>query len=97
MSSAGIYRSGDHQPVIPVDITEDACSDVETQAEAYNTDRQGDDHNDAESRTPSLWVDVVWGRPRRHDFGRRKPHVVSGSGLRTVMMGVGVEEKPWTR
>ncbi len=73
--SADTYRSSDHQPVIPMDITLDACSDVETQAEAYNADRQGEDYNDDESRTPSLWVNVVRFRPRRQDFGRRPPHV----------------------
>jgi len=32
--STDTYRSSDHQPVIPMDITLDACSGVETQAEA---------------------------------------------------------------
>jgi len=42
MFAADMYRSGDHQPVIPINIPQYAHSDVEAQAEAYDPDRQGE-------------------------------------------------------
>ncbi len=59
----GTYRAGDHQPVIPIDAPHDACSHIHAQPEDHNTDAQGEDLDDDKGGAPSLWVDVVWGRP----------------------------------
>jgi len=57
------YRGADYQPVIPVDAPQDARLDIKPHAETDGADRHGDELDDDEGRTPSLWVDVVRGRP----------------------------------
>lgn len=71
------YRSANHHPVIPmVALVDNYESDVETQSETYESDRERDELDNDESRPPSVWIGVIRGRPRGHDVGRREPHLV---------------------
>ena len=89
------YRSSKHQPVVPVDATHDASSDIEAQTEAYRADGQGRELHDGEGVTPRLWVDIVWGRPRGEDLGRGGSHV--GEDLKKSEVMVGARRERGTR
>lgn len=65
------YRCARHQPIVYFLLAHDPYFDVEAQGEAYEGEREEDELDDDEGRTPGDGVNVIWLWPCGQHLGRR--------------------------